>query len=339
MGWSFGIGRLFGIPIRVHWSMLGLVILFALIAPSGEQAMMSISFMALLFVTVTLHELGHALVARRFGVATKQIVLMPIGGAAVLEGRPTRWSHDLLIAAAGPLTSLVIGGIGVGVGALIEGKNVAFDLGLLNLAIGVFNLVPALPLDGGHMLRAGLERWLPKERATKWAARVGRAVAMAGFVVAVMTGDFVIAFASMFVFTSSTAVEKSILLHDALLTRRVKDTMDDIAEAMPAGGDVTTALELMGRNPRATALPVTFGERVIGVIHRTPLLYAAAQGLKTGISELLDRNVITFEGDGPLQMLVQQMGEANSRAAVIVENHEVRGIITVDRLVEALRMT
>ncbi|MFO0746354.1 MAG: CBS domain-containing protein [Myxococcota bacterium] len=169
------------------------------------------------------------------------------------------------------------------------------------------------------------------------AANVGRVLAGAAFVYAIATGNVVIAFAAMFVFTSSSAVEKSMIIHDVLATRRVKETMEGITEPLQAGGDLSQALKLMGDNPRASALPVTFGERVIGVIHRTPLIYAAAQGLKTGISELLDRNVITFEGDGPLQALIQQMGEANSRAAVIVENHEVRGIITVDRLMEALR--
>ncbi|MFO0746353.1 MAG: hypothetical protein U1F43_11855 [Myxococcota bacterium] len=117
------------------------------------MALQSIAFMGLLFVTVTMHELGHALVARRFGVQTKQILLMPIGGAAILDGRPSRWSHELLIAFAAA-TSLVVGGVGVAIGLLIDGRNVALELGLLNLALGAFNLVPALPLDGEHMLRA-----------------------------------------------------------------------------------------------------------------------------------------------------------------------------------------
>lgn len=337
MGWSFSVGSLFGIPIRVHWTMVGLVGLFMLLAPAPAIALQSVAFMGLLFVTVTFHELGHALVARRFGVQTKQILLMPIGGAAVLDGRPTRWSHELLIAFAGPATSIAIGALCLGIGAFIEGRDVGTELGLLNLAIGVFNLAPALPLDGGHMLRAALTRKYAPARATHIAANVGRVLAIAAFAYGALTGALVIAFAAMFIFTSSTTVERSLILHDVLLTKHVQDAMDRITEPLQAGGDVGQALKLLGDNPRASALPVTFGERVIGVVHRTPLIYAAAQGLRSGISELVDRNVVTFEGDGSLQTLLQLMGESGSRAAVIVEGHEVRGIVTVERLMEALR--
>jgi len=337
MGWSFGVGHLFGIPIRVHWSMLGLVLLVVLFAHDTTAAVQMVAVMLMLFGSVTVHELAHALVARRYGLQTKQIILMPIGGAALLDGRTERWSQDFWIAAAGPLINVILGGVLLGVGMALDAPNVALDLGQINLGLGLFNLVPALPLDGGHMLRAVLQRWVSEARATKVAATVGRALAMSAMVVGLVTGHFVIAFAGFFVFTSSTAVERALLVKGVLATKRIKDTMDDIHEGLPAGGNVSQALELLGAHPKVTALPVTFGERVIGVIHRTPLIYAAAQNLKAGVSELLDRNVVTFEGDGPLQTLLQRMGETNSRTAVITEGHEVRGVITVDRLAEALR--
>jgi len=339
--WSFSVGRLFGIPIRVHWTMLALVLVFVIFARDAQMALQMVALTGLVLVSVVLHELGHALVARRFGLETRQILLMPLNGAAVLDGRPARWSHDFWIAFAGPLTSLAFAGLGLGLGLFIGDEpgqgNVLRDFGLFNLYIGAFNLVPAFPLDGGRMLRAGLERALDARRATRIAALVGRALALAAFVWGAWTGHIVVAFAAMFVFTAATAEERALLIHGALAERRVKDTMVGITESLSAGGDMTDALRMLGEHPRLTALPVTFGERVIGVIHRTPLLYAAAQGLKTGLSELLDRNVVTFEGDAPLQALLQRMGEANSRAAVIVENHEVRGVITVERLVESLR--
>ncbi|MCC6625630.1 MAG: site-2 protease family protein [Deltaproteobacteria bacterium] len=341
--WSFSIGRLFGIPIRVHWTMLALVLVFVIFARDAQMALQMVALTGLVLVSVVLHELGHALVARRFGLETKQILLMPLNGAAILDGRPKRWTHDFWIAFAGPLTSLAFAGLGMGLG-LVMGRgdepgqsNVLWDFGLFNLYIGAFNLVPAFPLDGGRMLRAVLERALDARRATRIAAMVGRVLAVVAFAWGAWTGNVIIAFAAMFVFTAASAEEKALLIHGALAERRIHETMVGVTSTLSAGGDMSDALRMLGENPRLTALPVTFGERVIGVVHRTPLLYAAAQGLKAGVSELLDRNVVTFEGDGPLQALLQQMGEANSRAAVIVENHEVRGVITVDRLIESLR--
>lgn len=341
MGWSFGIGRLFGIPIRLHWSMLGLVLLLVVFAQNGQAAFQMVAFMLMLFASVTVHELTHALVARRFGLETRQIILMPIGGAAILDGRTTKWTQDFWIAFAAPLTNVLLGLALLGIGSALEAPNTppnaALILGQINLGLGIFNLVPALPLDGGHMLRAVLQRFMPEARATRAAGWVGRSIAIAAMVVGLVTGHYVIAFAGLFVFTSASTVERALLVRGALANKRIKETMDDIREPLPAGGDVSQALRLLGAHPKLTALPVTFGARVIGVIHRTPLIYAAAQDLKTGLSELLDRNVVTFEGDGPLQALLQRMGESNSQTAVITEGDEVRGIITVDRLAEALR--
>lgn len=336
MRWSFSIGRLFDIPVRLHFALLAMFVLLLFIAPPAMGPVMMGMSAALIFGSVLLHELGHALMARRYGIETRVIVLHPLGGAAVLNDRPASPKDELWIAFAGPLVSLALAGVGF-LGYAATGLLFFEHLAWPNLLIGAFNLVPAFPLDGGRMLRAGLELKFGQRRATRWAAMLGRVLATGLFVTAMVLAQPMMAVVAAFVFLAGTAEERSSLIHGFMNKRRVKETMDGVDEALNAGGDTSDALRLLDENPRLSALPVTFGERVIGVIHKVSLVHAMARDPKSTLSDLLDRNIVTQEGDGPLVPLLQKMGESQSRAAVIVEGGAVKGVITLDRLVEAMK--
>jgi Zn-dependent protease len=336
MRWSFSIGSFFGIPVRVHYALIAMLVFLVAIAPPAMGPVLMLMTALIIFGSVLAHELGHSLVARRYGIETKVIMLHPLGGAAVLNDRPPSPRAEMWIAFAGPLVSLALAGVGF-LGFLATGLEFFEHLAWPNLLIGGFNLLPAFPLDGGRMLRAGLEMKFGQRRATKWAALLGRVLATGLFVTGMVLGQPMMAIVAVFIFLAGTAEERSSLIHGFMARRRILETMDGVDESLTAGGDVSDALRILGHNPKLTALPVTFGERVIGVVHRQLLMHAISRASTSTISELLDRNIVTQDGDGPLVPLLQKMGEAQSRAAVIVEGGTVRGIITLDRLVEAIK--
>jgi len=190
MRWSLNIGRLFGIRLELHVTFLLFVAWVAvdqgLLAGRLEAALAAVVRTLLVFAGVVLHELGHALTARRFGVATRDIVLLPIGGVARLERMPARPQQELLVAIAGPAVNVVIA-IGLVLFMVATGRSTALDalgdglpetLLLVNVAMVLFNMIPAFPMDGGRVLRALLALRLPFARATRIAAGVGQVAAV-----------------------------------------------------------------------------------------------------------------------------------------------------------------
>jgi len=204
------LGRLAGIDISIDWSLF---IIFWLVAlslamgvfprwhPDWSSALawtVSLSAAALFFVSVLLHELSHALVARAFGVPVSEITLFLFGGLAQMKGEPTSPGAELLIAGVGPLTSIVIGVVALLGGGWLAAEAVSLSLdnpvaflrgvgpvatlllwlGPINLILGIFNLIPGFPLDGGRLLRATVW-WATGSmlKATRWAAATGRAFA------------------------------------------------------------------------------------------------------------------------------------------------------------------
>ena len=171
---SWRLGSILGFPVEVNLTFL-LLLALVFIAFGGVAG---VALVLLVFGSVLLHELGHAVVARRLGVHVAGIELSFFGGAAKMVQLPRTATHEVLIAAAGPAVSLVLGGLGLGLGALTHNWLLAW-LGWTNLIIAGFNLIPALPMDGGRILRALLTRKLDFVRATDVSVMIARGVAIA----------------------------------------------------------------------------------------------------------------------------------------------------------------
>ena len=222
MSWSFKIGTLFGIPIRLHVTML-VVPFLAFSSVEGGGALgfaVALGLTALLFASIVAHELGHALTARRFGVRTADIVLLPIGGVARIVNLPTRPAHEIAIAVAGPLVSLSIAGVAFSllVPALFAPGLVGLvvqSLFYMNLVLGLFNLVPALPMDGGRILRGVLALKRDYLTATRIAVRIGRAIAIAGLVYAIWAGQTMLGFVAVFVYLGAGTEERIAWMREA----------------------------------------------------------------------------------------------------------------------------
>ncbi|MEZ4360865.1 MAG: site-2 protease family protein [Kofleriaceae bacterium] len=180
------IGSLLGFPVEVSWSF-ALLLVVALLAFGGGLATVFVILLA--FASVLLHELGHAVVARQLGVQVSGIELGFFGGAAKMVQMPRSANHEIAIAAAGPAVSLVLAGLGFGLGALTSVALFAM-IGWINLTIALFNLLPALPMDGGRILRALLTRRMDFVSATDTAVKVARGFAIGFGVLGLASGTF-----------------------------------------------------------------------------------------------------------------------------------------------------
>jgi Zn-dependent protease len=181
---SWRLGRVFGFPVEINLSFV-LLLAFVLLWRGG---LMGVAYVAVAFASVLLHELGHALVARRLDVRVSGIELSFFGGAAKMIDLPRTARHELAIAAAGPAVSLILAGIGLGLGLAAQSYALV-TFGMINLVIAAFNLIPALPMDGGRILRALLTYKMSFVRATDVAVVVSR-VAAVGFGVLGLFGAY-----------------------------------------------------------------------------------------------------------------------------------------------------
>jgi Zn-dependent protease len=195
---SWRLGTLLGFPVEINLSFL-LLLGVVLVAFGGVAG---VALVILAFGSVLLHELGHALVARQLGVDVSGIELSFFGGAAKMVRLPRTANHELAIAAAGPIVSLALGGIGLGLAAVTHFGLFAW-LGWTNLVIAGFNLIPALPMDGGRILRALLTRKLDYVRATDIAVTTAKVVAGL-FVVAGLLGAYQLLFLAPFLWLMAT---------------------------------------------------------------------------------------------------------------------------------------
>jgi Zn-dependent protease len=189
---SWRIGTAFGIGIYVHWSLLllllGFLIFGNLLGGNAPGVLYAVSLIAGVFGCVALHELGHALTARQFGIRTRDITLYPIGGVARLERRSERPAEEFWIAIAGPAVNVVLAALlfplAVFLGATLDqgtgflAGHWVWELAWINVVLVVFNLLPIFPMDGGRVFRAFLTPFFGSLRATEMAARVGAVLAL-----------------------------------------------------------------------------------------------------------------------------------------------------------------
>jgi Zn-dependent protease len=216
MNWSWKLGAVAGIGLYLHPTFLivpAYVWLTTLAAGGGAvAAIASIVAVLAIFGCVVLHELGHALMARHYGIVTRDITLLPIGGLARLERMPREPSQELAIALAGPVVNVVIAaslavglllGGGSPVAAMLEGSLVGTLLSA-NVALVLFNLLPAFPMDGGRVLRAALAMRMPYLRATRLAATVGQVLAVLMGVVGLFGGNWTLLLIAIFIYFAAS---------------------------------------------------------------------------------------------------------------------------------------
>jgi Zn-dependent protease len=273
-----------GIPIRLHWSFAFVLVLVALTAPGADAAALAwaAGWVGALFGSVVVHEFGHSLLARRRGFVVRDIVLLPIGGVSEIEGFPGSPADEFWIAVVGPLTSVAVAGVAAAIGlftharlwppTLMAGPFVARFM-WMNLLLAGFNMAPALPLDGGRVLRGALAARRGEPRATALAAAIGQATGYAMIVFGVFYNLW-IALIGLFVIVSARGEVRQAEIRQALAGLRVLDVM--VHDTTPPAGGATEelspsdplypdALEALTRT-RSAALPVVVDGRQVGIL-------------------------------------------------------------------------
>jgi len=309
--WSFQLARIAGIDVRVHATFFLLLAWFGYVyyAEGGYGAMViGLSFIILLFVCVVLHEFGHALAARAYGINTPDITLLPIGGIARLERMPDKPWQELVVALAGPAVNVVIAmglyivlGRFFGMGDLqemAEGRgNLLAKLLAINVVLVVFNMLPAFPMDGGRVLRSLLAMRLKHARATQIAAFVGQGVAVLFGLLALFGGNPFLLFIAVFVFFGARAEASFATYKENAEETHVAAVMRPMGPVLRPGMKVADAAGLaMGGH--AGLLPVTDASlRLLAVVPADSLAGALRWDPAATIDPLVrhDFEVITAE--------------------------------------------
>jgi len=342
--WAPQIGTIAGIPIRLHATFVLLALWLAVVAGrSGSGLFGGIAWLLVLVGSVTVHELGHALVARRHGVITEEIVLLPIGGVSRLRGVPGG-AAELQIALAGPLVNLAVALLAgawlfatAGAGWLEDpdpGVMLLRYLAGANAGLFVFNLVPAYPLDGGRALRAFLGMVLPAPGAARATARVGQAFAVAIGLFAVLlpggAGLPLILLALLLFFGASqqgAAGERAL----ALAGRRARDAMATRFERLQPQEPLERAALLLLRTSQEDFPVIDAWGRPVGALSRGQLVAALGRlGRQAPVLEAMDRRVLVVAPESALADVVAALQSGAPSPAVVADSAGVQGIVTVD---------
>ncbi|PRQ01041.1 putative zinc metalloprotease Rip3 [Enhygromyxa salina] len=300
MKWAWRIGRVAGIDIRVHVTFLALLAWIAWIsyATTGTAAgaIDGVILVCLVFGIIVLHELGHALTARRFGIRTRDITLLPIGGVASLERMPEDPRHELLVALAGPAVNVVLASLlavvalGLGEplvpGALDQSVSMVVRLMWINVILALFNLLPAFPMDGGRALRAVLALRLSDLRATQIAAGLGQAMAVA-FGIIGLFGNPLLVFIALFLWMGASGearvAEAKFVAHGVPVAAAMVRDFEAVSPRAPVLMPLRRVIETFQHD-----FPVVDDGRVVGMLSREALLQAlAAHGPEVSVAEVM----------------------------------------------------
>jgi len=338
--------RLFGVPIRFHFTFVLLLVFLIAIGAEGGSGLLSALYMVALFASVVLHEMGHALVSRRFGIKTTDILLFPIGGIARLERNP-KPSEELWIAVAGPVVNLIICAILEGVlffrngsfawhtSGKLDASSLLASIATGNLVLAVFNLLPAFPMDGGRMLRAYLALSRPEEEATQIAARAGRWLAFLIGVYALSSANYILVFIAFFVYLG--AMQESVAAIGRALTHGVPVRAAMITEfhTLSHGQTIRDAANLLLATSQQD-FPVVLGEQVLGLLGRNRLLRAMADAGPEGyVASAMDRDFATVRPDLDLSEAVPLLAQSGA-CALVMESEKLVGLLTSENLTEFL---
>lgn len=359
MRWSFKFARVAGIDLRVHLTFFLIVFLgaaqFARFGPPG--LLFGAAMILLLFLCVTLHELGHALVAQRFHVEVKEIILLPIGGVAMLSRIPRKPSQELFIAIAGPLVNVVIAGaimLGIGVNTALgrmnlndlvttsrAGPSLFLAMKYLldaNVALVLFNLIPAFPLDGGRILRALLAMRMPYVRATQVAASIGQTAAILLGMWGFMGGGILVVLVAVFIFFAAGAENMEGQTRTVLASHRVGEAYNRHALVLSPSDRIDRVIHYI-LNSYQPDFAVMDGHDILGVVTREDVIRSLAQHAgDVPVTQVMHPAVVRVQADQTLDQVRQSMSEQSSRVAAVYEGDRYLGLVSAEDIAEAFAL-
>jgi len=350
--WSFKIVRLWGIDVYLHVTFLLLLGLIGAEAGlrhgSVSAAVGGVVWIGSLFLCVLLHEYGHALAARRYGIRTQDITLLPIGGVARLERLPSDPVQELVVALAGPLVNVIIAGA-LGAGMLlggmpllsaewIESPNFFQRLLVVNVMLVLFNLLPAFPMDGGRVLRALLAMVTDPVKATRIAAIVGRGMAVVFAVVAVVAKMPMLFLIAVFVWFGAGGEARAMAVRSLLERIPVARAMLTEFHTLAPADPLARAAQLVIAGSQQD-FPVVAEGRVVGVLERERLFTVLTQsGELTPVADVMTPNILVIPATAPLEEALMQLQDSAVPMAAVEHGGRLAGILTLENAVEFLRL-
>jgi len=348
MKWSWRIGKIAGIELKIHLTFFFLIIWIGFSTLfSGEStvnALMEILFILALFLCVVLHEFGHALAAKIFGISTRDITLLPIGGLARLESIPEDPKEEFIVAAAGPAVNILIAGL-LFSGLLLTGgfsqmlnldtlmTNFWLRLLTVNLTLVVFNLIPAFPMDGGRVLRALLASQMDYVKATRVAAYVGRGLAVIMGIAGFFLNPWLV-LTAIFIWSGAGAEAQSVELKAGLKGLTVRDALVTQYNQVDANQSLEVVFQVLISTGQGY-VPVVSNGTFLGIIRRYDLMKA--------MERLGDRApayaAIGIEPEGlhPDRPLVEVLPKLNSNSVMpVLEGRTLVGLVTPESIQQCL---
>jgi Zn-dependent protease/CBS domain-containing protein len=361
MSWSIPLLRVRGIEIKVHVTF-ALILIWAAYywgveTDEGVQgALFGIVATLLLFVCVTLHELGHAFQALKYGIKVEDITLLPIGGVARLQV-PDNARQELAIAVAGPAVNVVIAAVLIVIGAL-TGTNVVEDpnqlatamdradwdallpyLTVANIGLVLFNAIPAFPLDGGRVLRALLALRLDYVRATAIAVVIGQGLALLLGLVGFLGGNYFLIVIAIFVWFGASQEGEQVALRRMLGGATVGQAMTRRPQILAATDPLGRAVELTLSTAQADFPVVDAGGRVVGLLTLDDLLRGLRDQPEAPVGEVMRRQFPVARPEESVVATQGQLAEAGVRALPVVRpDGQLAGLITATDIGEAFRL-
>ncbi len=357
-GAAIRIASVRGIPIRIHWTFLIVLPFLAFgfgrvlteaarvagVPPGqlrGPPFLWGLAVALALFLSVLVHELAHSLYALRKGGRVREITLIMIGGVSQISDPPRTGRQEAIMAAVGPITSLVLGGafyllfLALASTAQFNLTFAVFHLVYLNVVLGIFNLLPAFPMDGGRIVRGLLaDRW-GDLRATRVAASAGKAFAVLFAIVGFLSANILLMVIAFFVYFGAEAENRSVLVKALLGHIRVRDLTTSRPQPVDASTSVYELGERMLRE-RRVAFPVVEGEHVIGVVtlddaNRVPV----ADRDRIRVADVA-RRVEPIEAGDDASMALRALAEAP--LVPVVENGTLAGVLGQSDVARALQL-
>jgi len=354
MKWSWKIGEFRGITVTLHATFL-ILIAFVVFSHWSDghsvgKTLEGVGFVLALFSCIVLHEFGHALMAARYGIKTRDITLLPIGGVARLERMPEEPIQELWVALAGPAVNVVIATVlyvwiqltasltplaqlGVTEGSFLE------RLMFINLIMIVFNMLPAFPMDGGRVLRALLATKLEYPRATQIAASIGQFMALMFAFMGLMGNPFLI-FIALFVWIGAAQEATLVTMKAALAGIPVSRAMMTDFRTLRPNDSLQSAIDLILATPQQD-FPVLEDSQVLGILTSRDLMAALQQrGTDTLVQNVMRRDFLSLEAGEMLDNALNRLREAECcPTAPVIQRDTLVGLLTTENMREFLTIT
>ena len=337
MSWSIPILRIAGIQLRIHVTFLLLIGWIALGSASA------VIFLLLLFLCVVLHEFGHALAAKAYGINTPDITLLPIGGVARLERIPEEPKQELVIAIAGPLVNVIIAGcLFLTGGSFVYPPGVEMRLNDLLLTVNVvlvlFNLLPAFPMDGGRMLRALLATRLSYARATQIAANIGQACAFIFGLLGLMNGNYMLIFVALFVYIGASQEAALAQMRDVSRRFPVSSAMVREFRTLPVTATLQEAVDALLATSQHDFPIVDESGNVAGILTRHDLIGALRKNdPHILVADVMRRDIPTVTTGTQFEEAFRIMQECNCPAVPVLDGMKrLVGLLTPENVSELM---